>query len=187
MSMKPVIVVVVGTPGSGKTTIGFEIARQLNLAVSDKDTVTGELLDAIMRKAKVGHTDYGSEFAKDYREAIYGCTENVAKDNLKVGMGTVIIAPYAERGGKHWRDKLEKRLGGKDEINMFIIFVHADEHLAYQRIKQRGLARDTEKLANWEEFSSKIYWGVPDGEHLLLNAEDSFSNKVRDALQYIKK
>ena len=185
--VKPKIVVVIGAPAAGKTKLGREIARKLHLAVSDKDHVTGQLLAAIMKDAGIEGQDYSQTDLNRFRNGIYGCMEDVAKDNLKVGMGTVIISPYIDRNVKGWLDKLKKRVDSEGEADWSVVWIDIIPEEALKRIKERNSPRDVFKLANWERFASKTYWGEPSCKHLRLDASLPFNEKVILAVNYVKR
>lgn len=183
---KPFIVVVVGAPSSGKTKLGRAVARKLRLAISDKDHVTGQLLAALMKDAGYEGEDYSQTDLNRFRTAIYGCMEDVAKDNLRAGMGTVIISPYIDRGQDGWLEGLQERVDTEGEAIWSVIWIDITPELALQRIIKRNSPRDVFKLANWDEFTAKTFWGKPACEHLALDSEMDFDKKVDIAVEYIE-
>lgn len=184
---RPKIIVVVGAPSSGKTKLGRAIARELHLAVSDKDHVTGQLLAALMKDAGLVGEDYSQTELNRFRTAIYGCMEDVAKDNLRAGMGTVIISPYIDRGNKTWFDDLKCRVDVDNEADWFVVWLEISPELALQRIKKRDSPRDVFKMANWDNFAANTFWGEPACKHLRLDASDEFDVKLAQAVEYVKK
>lgn len=184
--LRPKIVVVVGTPASGKTKLGRRIARDLKLAVSDKDHVTGQLLKAIMADAGFDSEDYSQTSLNRYREAIYGCMEDVAKDNLNVGMGTVIISPYADRGDEGWLERLKFRVDPEGLAEWFVVWVRITPEDALGRVTARNSPRDVIKLRDWEGFVGSTFWGAPSCNHLAVEAMSSLESKKVSALAYIE-
>lgn len=182
---RPKIVVVVGAPSSGKTKIGRAIAEKLHLAVSDKDHVTGQLLAAMMKDAGYEGEDYSQTDLNRFRFAIYGCMEDVAKDNLRVGMGTVIISPYVDRGYANWFEDLKSRVDSEGGADWSVVWIDITPELALERIKKRGSARDVIKLKTWDAFVRKTYWGAPACEYLRVDADEDFKTKVSRAVKYI--
>lgn len=185
-NIKPFIVVVIGAPSSGKTKLGRAIAKRLHLAVSDKDHVTGQLLAALMKDACYEGEDYSQTDLNRFRSAIYGCMEDVAKDNLNAGMGTVIISPYVDRGEEGWLEGLKSRVDPNSEATWSVVWIDITPELALERIIKRGSPRDVFKLANWDSFVSKTFWGEPSCEHLKVHASDDFDNKLENAVAYIE-
>lgn len=183
--VRPKIVVVVGAPSSGKTKLGREIARRLKLAVSDKDHVTGQLLAAMMKDAGFEGEDYSQTSLNRFREAIYGCMEDVAKDNIRVNMGTVIISPYVDRAGEGWLSNLKHKVDPEGEADWSVVWIDIKPEVALGRIINRDSPRDVIKLKNWDEFVSKTYWGAPSCSHLRLDAELDFKYKAEQAVKYI--
>ena len=183
---RPKIVVVVGAPSSGKTKLGRAIARELHLAVSDKDHVTGQLLAAMLKDAGVEGEDYSQTDFNRFRTAIYGCMEDVAKDNLRASMGTVIISPYIDRNKTSWFDDLKSRVDVDNEADWSVIWIDIAPELALERIKKRNSPRDVFKMQAWEVFAEHTYWGEPACKHLCLDAELDFDSKLIQAVSYVK-
>lgn len=184
---KPKIVVVIGAPSAGKTKLGRAIARELRMAVSDKDHVTGQLLASLLKDAGFEGEDYSQTDFNRFRTAIYGCMEDVAKDNLRAGMGTVIISPYVDRGAENWLDELKSRVDVDSEADWSIIWINITPDLALERIVKRNSPRDVFKLSNWDSFEGKTYWGPPSCKHLELDASKSIEDRIRKAVRYVKK
>lgn len=184
---KPKIVVVTGAPSSGKTKIGRKIAENLHMAVSDKDHVTGQLLAALMKDAGYEGEDYSQTPLNKFREAIYGCMEDVAKDNLKAKMGTVIISPYIDRGLENWLPMLKQKVDPESLADWFVIWIDITPKLALERILLRNSPRDVIKVKTWESFVNKTYWGSPSCNHLRLDASEEFGLKLNKALSYLTK
>lgn len=183
---KPKIVVMIGAPAAGKTKLGRAVAEKLHLAVSDKDHVTGQLLAALMKDAGLEGEDYSQTEFNRFRDGIYGCMEDVAKDNLKVGMGTVIISPYIDRNKSGWLEGLKVKVDPDGVADWSVVWIDIMPEDALERIKQRNSPRDLFKLANWDRFSGKTYWGPPSCEHLRLDARLPFEDKVSEAVKYVK-
>jgi len=183
---RPKIVVVIGAPSAGKTKLGRAIARELHLAVSDKDHVTGQLLAALMKDAGYEGEDYSQTDLNRFRTAIYGCMEDVAKDNLRAGMGTAIISPYVDRNDPKWLDDLKCRVDVDNEADWSVVWIDITPEYALSRIKKRNSPRDFIKLKTWDEFSKKTYWGPPSCSHLRVDAESDFDSKLVEAVSYIQ-
>lgn len=182
----PRIIVVTGPPACGKTKLGKLLAENLHMAISDKDHVTGQLLAAMMKEAGYEGEDYSQTPLNKFRKAIYGCMEDVAKDNLKVNMGTVIISPYADRGKENWLTELKKKVDPAGVADWFVIFINITQELALERMLKRNSPRDVIKVQNWDKFASKTYWGPPSCECFTVDAADSLNVKLNKALEYIR-
>lgn len=184
---KPHIVVIVGAPSSGKTKLGRAIAAKLHLAISDKDHVTGQLLAAMMKDAGFEGEDYSQTSLNRFRKAIYGCMEDVAKDNLRANMGTVIISPYIDRGEEGWFEALKQRVDPDGEAVWDIVWIDITPDLALGRIQARNSPRDVIKVKTWPEFAAKTFWGAPSCEHLRVDAAEEFDVKLKQVVKYLTK
>lgn len=183
--VKPRIIVVTGPPACGKTKLGKLVAENLHMAISDKDHVTGQLLAAIMKDSGYEGEDYSQTPLNRFRKAIYGCMEDVAKDNLKVKMGTVIISPYADRKNENWLPDLKNKVDPTRAAEWYVVFINISQELALQRMLKRNSPRDVIKVKDWQKFANKTYWGPPSCEHLIIDAADSLENKLKKTLKYV--
>lgn len=181
---KPKIVVVIGAPAAGKTRLGRAVARKLHLAISDKDHVTGQLLAALMKDLGYTGEDYSQTDLNRFRDSIYGCMEDVAKDNLRAGMGTVIVSPYIDRDKKDWLENLKARVDIDNEADWFVVWIDILPEEALARIKKRNSPRDVIKMADWDKFASKTYWGPPSSKYLRVDAQQNFDEKVKTVVSY---
>ncbi|MET0716347.1 MAG: AAA family ATPase [Mycetocola sp.] len=165
----PFALAVVGSAGSGKSTIARVVARRARAAYIDKDSVAGPLVDAAMQaqgqplEVRESNDFYRANLMPAEYEAVFA----VACDNLQLGRPVVIDAPFAaylsepeffENAARNW-----------PKVERFVLHVVASEETTRARLHERGLPRDRAKLNNWNEFWSR--WGQPSiawsGVHLM--------------------
>lgn len=156
----PFALVVVGSAGSGKSTVARELARRCSAAYLDKDALAGPLVEAALESA--GHSPDERESSAYYREQVmpaeYAALFAVAADNLRLGLSVVIDAPFAAYLGR--ADFLEEsaRSAGWPDLTPTVLRVFTSEAETRRRLETRALDRDLVKLAQWDAFWST--WGV---------------------------
>lgn len=150
----PSVMIVVGSAGSGKSTVAKRIAQRYGALYLDKDSMVGEL---------VGFGLESNGFPADVRESNafyqehlmpleYRAMFRVAGENLRLGASVVLDAPFAayltktnfieDASGEHgWRG-----------AHVIVVGVRVDEKTVRNRLIERGNPRDEWKLANWNEF-----------------------------------
>ncbi|MCR2816850.1 AAA family ATPase [Microbacterium jiangjiandongii] len=157
--LAPFAAIIVGTAGSGKSTVARAVARRTHAVYLDKDALAGPLVDAAMRLQ--GESTGERENNAFYRECImpaeYEALFAVAEANLSLGHSVVIDAPFAAYVDQP--DYL--RTASADwpsAVRTFVVVVSASEEKTKQRLIERDLSRDQSKLANWPAFWAQ--WGA---------------------------
>lgn len=135
----PHAVIVAGEAGSGKTTLGTELARALSLTLLDLDSLTNPLLDALVPSVLDTHWLTGPH-APQIRAGRYGALRAVAHDVIAAGQGVVLVAPFTAElaGGAEW-EELADALRPADPRVLYL--AGSPDALAIRRAK-RGEDRD---------------------------------------------
>ncbi|BCX49771.1 AAA domain-containing protein [Haloferula helveola] len=141
--------VVCGAPAAGKSTYSRSLAQRLGACLLDSDTLAGRLVTAGMTLAGLDPDDRDSpEYKRAYRLPVYEALFDVARANLSHAP-VVICGPFTSEWQREaWPEELRTRLGTDPELH----FVWCDEDLRRRRMRERGEARDRQKLADWESF-----------------------------------
>jgi predicted kinase len=151
---RPTLRIVIGTAGSGKSTIAQRLARENTAAYLDKDAMSARFVEAALLAA--GHNPGDRESNAFYLERIlpleYDSLLDVAGANLRNGRPVVIDAPFspylsdpdfittaAERF--HW-----------PPVDVEVVRVRVSPETLRHRLRQRDLERDRWKLAHWDEY-----------------------------------
>ena len=152
--IEPTLRIVIGTAGSGKSTIAQSLAREHAAAYLDKDAMSARFVEAALVAA--GYDPGDRESNAFYRERIlpleYDSLLDVAGANLRLGRPVVIDAPFspyltdpdfitaaAERF--HW-----------PPADIEVARVRVSPATLQHRLRERGLERDRWKLAHWDEY-----------------------------------
>ncbi|GAA4714767.1 AAA family ATPase [Brevibacillus fulvus] len=156
--MKPYAIFLIGSAGSGKSTIGKRLATEYNFCYLDKDMVcnifTGMLLEA---KGYSPHERDGNPFYSEVvMDAEYTTLLHIANDNLQLGRSVVLDAPFLGYFSK--RDYIRQLTAkyGWEHVTPFVLEVHVDFDVLKQRMAARGLQRDQWKIDHWQTFVEGI-------------------------------
>ncbi|MDF2990568.1 MAG: yfbT [Microbacterium sp.] len=138
----PLAVVVAGTAGSGKSTLGRAIAETLRAPLVDLDSVTTPLLDALPESAVGGHW-LTSPHAAAIRAGRYAALRAAAADALSTAGRVVVVAPFTAElaGGVEW----EALRGALAPTEPHVVHVDGDPAVLASRRSSRGAARDAHR------------------------------------------
>ena len=199
VSNKKNLIFVVGSAGTGKTTIAEQLVQNTNCVYLDKDTVGGRYSDLIMQMNGQDINDRDSKFYQQHcRDMEYIVTMDVALDNLALGRNVLIVGPFGkELLDEMWIEKQLARIESDfSDVRVTVVHVYlSDMEQQRKRIVARNHPRDAWKLANWEEFSVRIK-GLKDfrcewnpievGILHLDNSGDSIKENVQKAMDYLE-
>ena len=148
------IIIITGTPASGKTTYGKKLAEKRKAVFLDIDTVTETLIKTALKESGKNEDDRDSRyFKKTYREPIYDTLFKIAAENV-LWTDVVIVGPFTKEIRKsNWPEILQEKLHSNVEIH----YVYCSSSIRLMRIKERGELRDLPKLKEWETINS--YYG----------------------------
>ncbi|OZD49929.1 hypothetical protein CH252_16470 [Rhodococcus sp. 06-1477-1B] len=138
----PLAVVVAGTAGSGKSTLGRAIAETLRAPLVDLDSVTTPLLDALPVDALGGHW-LTSPHAAVIREGRYAALRATAADALSTAGRVVIVAPFTAElaGGTEW----EALAAALAPAEPHVVHIDGDPAVLASRRSARGASRDAHR------------------------------------------
>ncbi|PNW07684.1 hypothetical protein C1632_16705 [Microbacterium testaceum] len=138
----PLAVVVAGTAGSGKTTLGRRIAETLRAPLVDLDSVTTPLLDALPADELGGHW-LTSPHASAIRAGRYAALRATAADALSTTGRVVVVAPFTAElsGGSEWQ-ALRAALAPAEP---HVVHVDGDPAVLASRRISRGASRDAHR------------------------------------------
>jgi predicted kinase len=153
----PILRIVIGTAGSGKSTIAQRLARQHGAAYLDKDAMSARFVEAALVSA--GYDPGDREANPFYRDNIlpleYDSLLDVAGANLRLGCPVVVDAPFSPYlSDPTFITEAAKRFDWPP-IDVEVIRVSVSPQTLRDRLSKRGLERDRVKLAHWND-----YWAV---------------------------
>ena len=156
----PTLRIVIGTAGSGKSTIAQRLARQHGAAYLDKDAMSARFVEAALVSA--GYDPGDREANPFYRDSIlpleYDSLLDVAGANLRLGCPVVVDAPFSPYLSDPAFITAAAERFDWPPIDVEVVRVRVSPSTLQDRLRKRGLERDQVKLAHWDE-----YWAVHGG------------------------
>lgn len=154
---RPTVVLVGGYAGSGKTELGRIITRRTGWAILDKDSTTRPVVEAALTKLGLSPHDRESETYLDtIRPAEYEALLATMTENIECGASVVVTAPFIrELSDSAWCQRIAATVqesGG----NLQVAWVRCDADSMLSYIRRRGAARDSAKLARWQEYLGSV-------------------------------
>lgn len=137
------LITVAGAAGSGKSTLGRTLARELGVALLDLDTLTNPLLDGAFAPL-LGDTHWNDPALRDtVRPARYAVLRAAIADQVSAGDGAVAVAPFTAElaGGEAW-DRLVEACGEEP----CVVWITADPELLARRRAGRAVDRDAHAM-----------------------------------------
>jgi predicted kinase len=158
---EPTLRIVIGTAGSGKSTIAQRLARQHDAAYLDKDAMSARFVEAALVSA--GYDPGDREANPFYRDSIlpleYDSLLDVAGANLRVGRPVVLDAPFSPYLSDPTFITAAAQRFGWPPVDVEVVLVRVSPTTLQERLRKRGLERDRVKLAHWDE-----YWEAHGGQ-----------------------
>jgi predicted kinase len=151
---EPTLRIVIGTAGSGKSTIAQRLAREHGAVYLDKDAMSARFVEAALIAA--GYDPGDRESNAFYRDQIlpleYDSLLDVAGANLRLGQSVVIDAPFSPYlDDSDFITTTAERFNWPS-ITIEVVHVRVSPATLQERLRERGLERDRVKLAHWDEY-----------------------------------
>jgi predicted kinase len=154
---RPVVVMIGGFAGSGKSELGHMLARRTGWPVIDKDTTTRPVVEAALeRLGEPPHSRESDTYLDVIRPAEYDALIATMTENVQCGVSVVVTAPFIrEFADQAWCDRTNATISSLG-AELHIIWVRCDAPSMLSYLKHRGAARDAWKLENWNEYLAGI-------------------------------
>lgn len=184
----PVVVLVGGFAGSGKSEFAKFLGGLTSWPILDKDSLTRPLVDQLLVALGGEAHDRSSElYLEKVRPFEYRCLLEAAWDNLDCGISTILDAPFvSEFSQAEWMQRFQNRCRSK-RVSVATIWVECDPESMREYIEFRGAARDVWKMEAWDEYISGLDLTMrPQGPHFVvdnrLGAAVALVDEARDVL-----
>jgi predicted kinase len=161
----PVLHVICGPAGVGKSTYGRKLAAGKQACFLDSDTVTEPVVRAGLSFGGGDPDDRDSAtYRRAFRDPVYECLLATAAENLP-HVDVVIVGPFtSEIRDPEWAGQLVERLS----VEVKVIFLICDEEERRLRIEQRGNPRDDLKLRDWAQYLANTDMRPPAFPHEMV-------------------
>lgn len=172
----PRVLLIGGFAGSGKTELGRILARQAGWPIFDKDTLTRPATEAALELFGEQPSDRESDtYLKVVRPTEYEGLRAAALENVECGVSAILTAPFIqEMSDRAWCDRTAATYDSLG-AQLHLVWVHCDAETMRRYLRHRGAARDSWKMAHWEEYLTSIdvdYRPAVD-HHLIENSAGS--------------
>ena len=154
----PLVHLVIGPAGSGKSSVARLIAERTGAVYLDKDTVCTRLTETLLSAAGTdpAERDHNPYYQATVMDLDYATLLDLAGENLRLGRPVVLDAPF----GRYFDDPgylttVRARHDWPAATECVVVRVTVGKETALERVRARGLARDTSKLADWDAFWDK--------------------------------
>ena len=157
--MNHTVILTIGYPGSGKSTVSKAIAKSLGATYLDKDTIcngfTGLLLE--LNGEPVDARDNSTLYKEKIMPLEYQTLFKAANDTLPSSQFIVIDAPFIRFFDDPSFIQKQRNILSWTEVNVCVVEVTASLDITKERLMQRGEKRDQWKLDNWESYSQRSH------------------------------
>ncbi len=126
----PTLILVLGMPGSGKTTLAKKLAQELNLPLVVKDDLKAILLDAYGWKDRETSTQAGS--------TSYKLMDYIITEQLRVGNSLIVESTFDPKYDDARFQAWQETYG----VHYIQVYCYADADTIRQRFKERAASDD---------------------------------------------
>ena len=154
---KPLLMLIGGYAGSGKSEFGKAIARVTGWTVIDKDVTARPMTEQLLTALGADPNDRHSPvYLEHVRPLEYLCTLDAACRNLECGHSTILTAPFlCEMASEAWTARLIHRCASLGCETAFV-WLDCDLPTMREQIQRRGAARDAWKLSHWGDYECSV-------------------------------
>jgi len=187
----PVLVLVGGYAGSGKTEFARFLSSISGWAFLDKDALTRRMTERLLLTLTGDpHDRHTDTYRREVRPLEYRCLLDAARTNIDCGVSIILAAPFVEEfNNPTWLDRLTHRCKAKN-VDVVTVWLHCDLDSMHEYIELRDAPRDAWKLANWDQYASTLNTDTsPPGAQITidnrLGAAVSLAEQTHEALRKI--
>jgi len=158
----PVLYLICGPAGVGKSTYGKKLAKEMGACFLDSDTLSESVVCAGMALNGLDPNDRDSPVYREaFRDAVYECLFATAAENLPQ-LDVILVGPFtSEIQNVRFPAQLAARFG----VAVKVIFVTCGEALRKSRIERRANPRDEWKLREWDAYIASSSTCPPACDH----------------------
>ncbi|GEM_PF-1030720 len=168
---RPLLVLVGGFAGSGKTEFSQLLTATTGWALLDKDVLTRPLTDSMLAALGADPNDRHTPiYQRHVRPLEYRSLLAAAFANLAQGVSTVATAPFlAEMPDRGWLTRVARRCA-VDGADLALVWVVADVDSMHAYLQARDAARDGWKLTYWDDYLASLDLATrPGAPHVVID------------------
>ena len=159
-------IIVAGLPGTGKTTISKQVAKELNAEILRTDEI---------RK--------NNEFSEKEKKTVYEKMLSIAEKELKKNKNIILDATFYK---KKFRSKA-KKIAERNKTENYLIEVTCSEKALKKRINKRFKEKKSKSKANYEVYLKiKKQFQKINEKHFQIDSSENYEHQVREVLNSIK-
>lgn len=165
------VIIIVGLPGSGKSTVAEGLAEKLVLPLFSVDPIESSIIRS------------GAERSFETGLAAYLVAETLASEQLKFGLSVIMDSVSAVKKAREmWRD-----LSNKHRARLIIIECVLNSDLHKKRVEARVRNIHGFPELTWDDVESRRKVYLPwEEERLVLDTANNAEDNLEKALRYIK-
>jgi len=175
-----------GQPGSGKSTLGKEIAKNYKIPFFDKDLICDKFTNFITSEMSYKYDRNTSFYNNNIRNLEYDTVFQLGYEHANLGISSICISPFTnEFKSNEILDELNSKL---QEYNVHFELIYIMVNASPQNIKKRLIERkrneDKDKLNNWDTYiESKLSAHIASNVKIFIN--DDVNITLNDIIQYL--
>jgi predicted kinase len=181
------LLLVGGYAGSGKSEFAAFISQLTGWPMLDKDPLTRPLVERLLSELGCDLQDRHSEtYRTRVRPLEYQCFTESILATVACGTSAVATAPFlGEMTDPAWMRRLADRCAA-GRVDVTPIWLTCDEESMREYITFRSAARDTWKLAHWDQYLDGLDLGLrPSVPHLVVDNRCGRAVAVADQVRFV--
>lgn len=169
--MEQTLVIFSGLPGTGKTTLAYQVAARLNLPILRID----DIVDAI--------PEHMAAHADPFWEDMIAILLSLVEAQLSIGFSLVVDSVFMGADRRIAEDLAARFRARYRPIYTFV----SDETVWEQRVSQRAETYPDENMASWVSIQEqrKDFWPWPAGSALFIDGVNGLEDNLDRITAYI--
>ena len=181
---RPILIVMVGLTGSGKTTTATALAGHIGAAHISSDVTRKRLANIPETTHRYDAIDSGL-YSPDFHRKTYEAIINQAAGILAEGTSVILDAAFLKQSERKMACDQARQKGA----DLLIVECHLDAQIAKERLYQR-LSQRTASDGTWEVYQKQLGWiepvvHTPRHEHIIIDASLPLAHNVKMILDRI--